>query len=109
MGQIETSISESKHAVLHAQNHRWCLVPIETCNFGAKHVVLFAQIDRWGVGPTETSKSGGKHGILHYWPYPVLSERNKARLRALLALPSPYWAKQGLGESLFVLTLSLLS
>ena len=34
---------------------------------------------------------------------------NKAWVRVLLALPSPYWAKEGLGESLIGLTQSLLS
>ena len=29
---------------------------------------------------------------------------NKAWVRVLLALPSPYWAKEGLGESLIGLT-----
>ena len=93
MGPKETNNSGANHTVLHAQKDSWGLVPIETCDFGAKHAVLFAQIDRWGVGPTETSNSGGKHAVLHYWPYPVLIELNRAWVRALLALPSPYWAK----------------
>ena len=103
MGPIETSNSCANHTVLHAQKDRWGLVPIETCDFGAKHAVVFAQIDRWGLGPRETSNSGGKHADLHYWPYPVLIELNRAWVRALLALPSPYWAKQGLGDCLIVL------
>ena len=36
MGPIETSNSEANHVVFHAQNDRWGLVPIETCNSGAK-------------------------------------------------------------------------
>ena len=54
------------------------------------YAVLCAQIDRRGLGSTETSKSGGRHAALHYWPYPVLIELNRAWARALLALPSPY-------------------
>ena len=93
MGPVETSNSGANHTVLHKQKDRWGLVPIETCDFGAKHAVLFAQIDRWDLWPTETSNSGGKHAVLHYWPYPVHIELNRALVRALLALPSPYWAK----------------
>ena len=33
-GSIETSNSEARHNVLHAENHGWVLGPIETCNFG---------------------------------------------------------------------------
>ena len=109
LGHIQTCKSGPKVAVLQAQNHRWGVVPIEICDFGAKHAVLFAQINRWGLGPTETSNSGGRHAVLHYWPYSVLIELNRAWVRALLALPSPYWANLGLGESLIGNTQSLLS
>ena len=30
-GPIETGISDAKHAVVHAQNERSCLGPIESC------------------------------------------------------------------------------
>ena len=33
---METSITDARHAVLHAENHRCVLGPIETCNFGPK-------------------------------------------------------------------------
>ena len=36
---METSISGANHAVLHAQNDRCGLGPIETSNSGANHVV----------------------------------------------------------------------
>ena len=39
-GQIETSISDAKHAVVHAQNDRSCLGPIESCYFGPEFAVL---------------------------------------------------------------------
>ena len=40
MGHIDTSYSDAKHAVLHAQNERSCLGPIETCYSGPKDAVL---------------------------------------------------------------------
>ena len=46
MGPIETNKSGHIVTVLNAQNHRWGLGPIESCNFGAKHAVLHAQIHR---------------------------------------------------------------
>ena len=33
---IQTAFSGAKHAVLHAQIHRWGMGPIETCNIGDK-------------------------------------------------------------------------
>ena len=30
------------------------------------------------VWDTETSNSGGRHAVLHYWPYSVLIELNRA-------------------------------
>ena len=43
---METSNSGANHAVLHSQNDRCDLGPIETINSGANHVVLQAQNDR---------------------------------------------------------------
>ena len=40
---METSISGANHAVLHAQNDRRSLGPIETCNSGPKVAVLQAK------------------------------------------------------------------
>ena len=37
---METSYSGAKHAVLHAQNKRLCLGPIETCYSGPKVALL---------------------------------------------------------------------
>ena len=37
---METSNSDAKHAVLHAQNDRLCLEPIEICYSGPKLAVL---------------------------------------------------------------------
>ena len=43
---METRNSGANHAVLHAQNDRCGLGPIETSNSEANHVVLHAQKDR---------------------------------------------------------------
>ena len=43
---METRNSGANHAVLHAQNDRCGLGPIETSNSEANHVVLHAQNDR---------------------------------------------------------------
>ena len=43
---METSISGANYDVLHAQNDRCCLGPIETINSEANHVVLLGQNDR---------------------------------------------------------------
>ena len=65
LGPIETSFSDARHAVLHAQNNRWSLGPIETWNSGPKVALLNAQNRRWGLGPIETSNSGANHAVLH--------------------------------------------
>ena len=39
---METSISDAKHAVVHAQNDWSCLVPIENSYSGPKGAVLHA-------------------------------------------------------------------
>ena len=38
---METSISDANNAVLHAQNDRLCLGPIESCYSGPKVAVFF--------------------------------------------------------------------
>ena len=53
------------HAVLHAQNDRWGLGPIETTNSGHNVAVVNAQNHRWGLGPIETSNSGAKVAVLN--------------------------------------------
>ena len=40
MGPIETSNSGANHVVLHAQNDRLCLGPIEACYSGQKVAIL---------------------------------------------------------------------
>ena len=40
--------------------------PIETSNSDAKHAVLHAQKDWWGMGPMETSNSDPKVAVLHW-------------------------------------------
>ena len=43
LGPIETSHSDVKTAVVHAQNDRSCLGPIETCHSGPKCAVWHAK------------------------------------------------------------------
>ena len=62
---IEFSISDARHAVLHAQNHRWRLGPIETCNSDPNVTLLNAQNHRWGQKPIETSDSVANHAVVH--------------------------------------------
>ena len=50
-GPIEAGDSETKHTVLHAQNDRSCLVPIETCYSGPKVAVLHAKATDEGWDP----------------------------------------------------------
>ena len=38
---------------------------METSNSDAIHVVLHAQNDRWGLGPMETSNSAANHAVFH--------------------------------------------
>ena len=46
MGRIETSISDANHVVLHAQNDRRGLGPIETINSSHNVAVVNAQKHR---------------------------------------------------------------
>ena len=62
---METSNSGANHTVLHEQNDRWCLGPIETINSGHDVAVVNAQKHRWGLEPIETCNSGGKVGVLN--------------------------------------------
>ena len=43
LGPIETSNSDAKHAVVHAQNDRSCFGPIETCYSAPEVAVLHAK------------------------------------------------------------------
>ena len=51
MGPIETSDSDTNHAVLHAQNDRWSLGPIETFNSAPKVADLHAKTTDKGWDP----------------------------------------------------------
>ena len=62
---METSISGANHAVLHEQNDRWGLGPLEACNSDPKVPVLHAQNDRWGLGPIETINSGHNVAVVN--------------------------------------------
>ena len=51
---METSISNARHAVVHTQNDRSCLGPIETCYSGPEDAVLHGKstggvLDRQGL------------------------------------------------------------
>ena len=61
---IETSNSDANH-VLHAQNDRWSVGPIETINSGHNDAVVNAQKHRWGLGPIETCNSCLKIAVLY--------------------------------------------
>ena len=50
-GPIEAGDSETKHTVLHAQNDRSCLVPLENCYSGPKGAVLHAKATDEGGDP----------------------------------------------------------
>ena len=65
LGPTDTSNSDARHAVLHAENHRWGLGPIDTSNSGDKVAVLNAQNNRWGLEPIEPSNSGANHAVVH--------------------------------------------
>ena len=51
VGPIETSDSDAKHAVVHAQNDRSYLGPIETCYSGPEVAVLHAKTTDEGCDP----------------------------------------------------------
>ena len=61
---MQTSISGPNHAVLHAQNDRWGLGPIQTINSGHIVAVVNAQNHKWGMEHIETSNSGAKVAVL---------------------------------------------
>ena len=48
---METSISSANHVVLHAQNDRWGLEPIETCNSDPKVAVFPGKTSDEGWDP----------------------------------------------------------
>ena len=48
---METSISGANQAVLHAENDRWGLGPIDTINSGHNVAVVSAQNHTWGLDP----------------------------------------------------------
>ena len=50
-GSLETSNSEAKHSVVHAQNDRSCLGPIETCYSCPEVAVLHAKTTVGGLEP----------------------------------------------------------
>ena len=51
MGPIETSISDANHVVLHAQNGKCGLGPMETCNSEPKVAVVPAKTTDEGWDP----------------------------------------------------------
>ena len=65
---METSYSAANHAVLHAQNDRCILGPIEACNCGAKVAFCMQKKHRRLLGPIETCYSDPKVAVLHAKP-----------------------------------------
>ena len=56
----ETSNSNSKVAVLNAQNYRCRLGPIDRRHSGFKYAVLYSQTNRQSLGHIETCNSNSK-------------------------------------------------
>ena len=48
---METSFSDARHAVLHAENHRWGRRPTETCYSGPEVAGLHAKTTDEGWDP----------------------------------------------------------
>ena len=48
---METSISDANHAVLHAQNDRWGLGSLDTCNSDPQAAVLHSKTTDEGWDP----------------------------------------------------------
>ena len=62
---METSNPGANYAVLHAQNDRWCLGPLEIFLFVSKSRCFACKTHRWGLGPIETSNSCAKDAVFH--------------------------------------------
>ena len=60
----EISYSGANHAVLHAQNDRWCLGLLEICYSSPKVAVLNGKTTDKGWD-SETSYSGANHAVFH--------------------------------------------
>ena len=63
-GRIDTSISDARNAVVHAQKDRSCLGPIETCYSGPEGAVLHGKTTG-GVWDPETCNSRPKVAFFH--------------------------------------------
>ena len=62
---MEISNSDTRHAVLQAENRRWRLGPIETCYSGPEVAVLHAKTTGGVYSPVETCNSSPKGAVLH--------------------------------------------
>ena len=62
---METTYSDAKHAILHVQNDRSGMGPIETINSDHNIAFVNAQNHRSGLGPIETCNSGTKVAVLN--------------------------------------------
>ena len=71
LGPMETSYSDARHAILHAEIHTWGLGPTETCYSGPEVAVLPAKTTGGVYSPAETSNSSPKVAVLltqkHSW------------------------------------------
>ena len=65
LGPMETSNSDARNAVLHAENHRWGLGPTETCYSGPEVAVLHAKTTGGVYSSAETCNSSPKVAVLH--------------------------------------------
>ena len=62
---METNNSVASHVVLHAQNDRLGLGPMDICKSGAICAVSHAKINRRCLGPIENCNSDPKVAVFH--------------------------------------------
>ena len=95
LGPTGTCNSSPKVAVLHAQNHRRVLEPIQSIYSCAKHTVRCAQNNRWGLGPIQNCKSGPKVAVLHAqnhrWGLGPIETSNSVANPAVLRAQNDRW------------------
>ena len=126
LGPIETSNSDARHAVLHAENLRWVQGLIDTCTFNPKvaglqaktsdkdwdqyrlvipvlkSLVLHAQNHRWGLEPIWPFYSCAKHAVMcaqnHRWGLGLIQTCKSGPKVAVLQAQKDRWG-QGTTET----------
>ena len=100
----------SKRHCFWLKNHRWGLEPVETSNSDAKHTLVHAQNGRSCLGSIETCYSGPEIAVLHAKTTGWILDPQKL---VILVLKSLFCLHKTTGEvwnqySLFILVLSTL-